>query len=147
MKITVANKDRRSDLGRELEAAATARADHVADRLLVREISALRLREASTESEFLTQYIEHLRIRHGLHVQPSLVPGKPGLLSGILRWVKARLGSLLRYQHDHTAFQQGLMNELLVEALEFQQEQFRCEIQSLRARLDRVEDRAAGRKG
>ena len=53
--------------------------------------------------------------------------------------LKTVLWKLLRYQHDRTAFQQNLINELAIDALEFQQDRLDRELTELQQRVAGLE--------
>lgn len=119
MKLTVASQDRSADLGAEVAAAAQRRSLKP-PRMLSPGHSALALKTARTEREFLDKYIELVGLRHGAVTSDFDIPRKPGAVGALLAKVRGFLWKLLRYQHDRMAFQQNLINELLVDALAFE---------------------------
>jgi hypothetical protein len=144
MKLIIANRDRSADIGTDMGDAAKARATR-APRMLSPQHSALRLKEAGTEREYLDRFVALVRLRRGVSTADFEVPRKPGIVGAILARVRMFLWKLLRYQHDHTMFQQNLINELLGDALEFERERSRREMKELRERLEALESGKAGR--
>lgn len=141
MKITVAGKDRSGDLGRDVAAAA--------DRLaavpggigaLAPDHTALRLKVVDPRQDYLGKFIDLLRIRHGIRTADYYIPRGPGLRGRVAVALKTFLWKLLRYQHDRIAFQQSAVNELAINALEFQQ----ARIEELERRLGRLEKSVGG---
>lgn len=135
VKIFVGGKDRSGDLGTNLVAAAAERARGPGPRLLYHDHSALTLKQAVTEAEYLVRYQQLLSMRHG--VNPSFVmprrPGFAGLLAARLRdWIWRQVHHRIARIVD----QQNGINELVVFGLTLQN-------QALREELDRVRSACA----
>jgi len=131
MKLIVAGQDRTAELGAALRAVAVARPAGLKPAVLPESISALRLRDAANEAEYLDELVRLLRYRDNVDTLPFDIPRSPGPLGAVLVRCKAALWNLLRYQHDRITFRQNLVSHLHSSALEFQQR----EIQELRRRL------------
>jgi len=97
------------------------------------------LLQARNEAEYLSQLLSKLRTESGLRttaLNPSTRPGPLGRLQGALRRF---LWKLLRYQHDHMAFQQSAINTQTAAALEFLRTEYRRDLDRLAERLDALE--------
>lgn len=139
MKITVAGEDRSGDLGRALvEEAARLKAAGSAGALAPGH-SALSLKESSDRDDFLRRFIGLLRLRHGVRTADYYIPRGPGLRGRAAVALKTVLWKLLRYQHDRISFQQNLVNELAIGALEFQQDRMDRELADLKKRIGGLE--------
>ncbi|MGD9611943.1 MAG: hypothetical protein AB7V22_03490 [Kiritimatiellia bacterium] len=139
MHLTVAGKDRSADLGRQVAAAAARLQATASIGALAPEHSALSLRESSDGADYLRRLVGLLRLRHGLRTTDYYAPRAPGLRGRLSATLKKFLWKLLRYQHDRMAFQQNLVNELAIAALEFQQGHLDGELAELKARLAALE--------
>jgi hypothetical protein len=115
-------------------------------RFLSPEHSALSLREAQTDAEYLDRFIRLLRIRPGLDTADFEIPRKPGLKGEFSAWVKKYLWKGLRYQHDRMAIQQNVINELVASLAEFEATSRRADVAALEKRVAELEAKA-GRKG
>lgn len=140
MKITVAGKDRSGDLGRDVAA--------VADRLaaapggigtLAPDHTALRLKRSRDFDEYVFHFVELLRMRHGVRTSDYYIPRGPGWRGRIAVAVKTVLWKLLRYQHDRLTLQQNLINELEINAVEFQRDRLNQELADLKRRVAELE--------
>ena len=135
MKITVAGKDRTPDLGQAVtQAAERLKAGSSIDSLAA-DHTALRLKQCEVNADYLGKFIDLLRIRHGTRTADFYIARGPGLRGKAAVALKTFLWKLLRYQHDRIAFQQGLVNELAINALEFQQSR----IEALERKLESLE--------
>lgn len=144
MKISIAGKDRTADLGRAIASeAARLKADGSVGSLSP-EHSALRLKETSGRADYLRRYIELLRLRHGTRTTDYYIPRGPGLRGRMAVAMKTFLWKLLRYQHDRMSFQQNLVNELAIDALEFQHDQVERELAELNHRIEDLERKSPG---
>ena len=145
MNITVAGKDRAGELGRTLaEEGARLKAAGSAGALAPGH-SALSLKESADRDDFLRRFIGLLQLRHGVRTADFYIPRGPGLRGRVALAVKTFLWKLLRYQHDRITFQQNLINELTLDALEFQQDRLGRELAELRQRAAGLESgRAKG---
>lgn len=99
------------------------------------------LLQARNEAEYLSQLLSKLRTESGLltsALNPSTRPGPLGRLQGIIRRF---LWKLLRYQHDHMAFQQSAINTQTAAALEFLRAEYQRDLNHLSERLAALEKR------
>ena len=78
MKITVTNRDRTADLGREVQAAAGLLV-HGAAREIPPEIRELSLRLATTDAEYRRHVARLLECCYQERITPDMVPRKPGV--------------------------------------------------------------------
>lgn len=139
MKITVAGKDRTAEIGQQIAAdAARLKATCSIDSLSP-EHSALLLKQAASRDDYTRRFIGLLRIRHGARTTDFYIPRGPGLKGKVAVALKSFLWKLLRYQHDRMAYQQNLINELAINALEFQQDQLSQELADLKQRVEGLE--------
>ena len=144
MKVVVAGKDRTQDLGRETAAAAERLSRKGVVPFLSPHHSALSLKSARNEREFLDLFTNLVRMRHGVRTGDFYIPAQPGWKSRLMVWLKTTMWRKLRYQHDRIAFQQNLINDLNTQALERQNAVLTREIEQLRRRVEQLEN--AGRK-
>ena len=103
------------------------------------DISAMMLLDARSEEEYRAEFLRLLRYRNGLDTFDFHIPRKPGPAGALAARFKGVLWRLLRYQHDRIAFQQNLINELAIDALEFQQDRLDRELAELRQRVAGLE--------
>jgi len=139
MKIVIANEDRTSELGDELRRTARSRGDEARTRRLSPQDSALSLRAARSEAEFVAQFERLLYIRHGVRTDLDYVPRKRGLAGALAASVRKWLWRLLRYQHETQAGQQNLLNELIIETLAWHRQLQERELDALRKRVAELE--------
>jgi hypothetical protein len=143
MKITIAGRDRTDDLGpvlrRQAEIMARGDRKHQPDKL-PDEISALALAQTKSAEDYLSELIRLLRYREGVDAAlPLHIPVRPGPGGRLIGQVKRGLWKLLRYQHEHMALRQNLINAQLTSALEFEIVQRRRETDDLKRRLAELE--------
>lgn len=141
MKITVAGEDRSGDLGRALVEEAARLQAAGSSGSLAPEHSALSLKESADRDDYLRRFIGLLRLRHGVRTTDYYIPRGPGLRGKAAVALKTVLWKLLRYQHDRISFQQNLINELAIDALEFQQGRLDRELADLKQRIDGLEQK------
>jgi hypothetical protein len=99
------------------------------------------LLQARNEAEYLSRLLSKLRTESGLHTStltPSTRPSPLGRLQGTIRRF---LWKLLRYQHDHMAFQQSAINTQTAAALEFLRAEYQHDLNRLSKRLAALEKR------
>lgn len=134
MKILLAGKDVteawRGDLARE----TSRMAESGACIFLPAEISALRLREAKSESEYTEILTDLVRRRQHIDALGFKVQRRRGWIGVPLWIVRVILWKLLRYQHDRMAFRQNQVNSNLMALLEAQG----GEIAALRREVERL---------
>ena len=135
MRLVVANNDVTSSLGADIADAAQERAKHASPRFHVPEVSALLLRNCKNEGEYFATFVKLLRMRHGASTDDFEIQRAPGFIGGMMKAIRGFLWKLLRYQHDRMIFQQNLINEMLIHAVEFEVAQRNREISKLRAEL------------
>jgi hypothetical protein len=136
MRIVVAGTDRAAEWAPAIEAEVArmaARKDFI---FLPPSISALRLREARDEREYLDILTELVRRRHHIDTLDFRPPRRPGLAGALMGPLRMLLWRLLRYQHDRIAFRQNQVNSCFMALIELQG----IEIDRLRRRLREQED-------
>ena len=84
-------------------------------------------------------------MRHGVRTGVYYISARPGWKGRLMTWLKTMMWRKLRYQHDRIAFQQNLINELNVQALERQNTVLTQEIEQLRRRVERLEKTGPGK--
>ena len=139
MRVIIASQDRTATLGAQIRESARRRADGGTPRFLSPEHSALTLKAAHDQADYLRIYSRLIGIRHGIQTESFAIPRKAGWGGAIVARIKKLLWKLLRYQHDRMAGQQNLVNELVIAGLEFEREECRREIARLEARVARLE--------
>lgn len=139
MKISIAGKDCSADLGPALAAEAARLKASGGIGALSPGHSALTLRESADGDDYVHRFVGLLRLRHGVRTADYYIPRGPGLRGWLAVAVRTFLWKLLRYQHDRMSFQQNLINELAIDALEFQQGHADREWADLRRRIERLE--------
>ena len=146
MKIIIANHDRIAEFGPELEALAQTCQALPTKRKpakLPPETSSLALAGAQNEAEFLDQYMRIMRQHDGVDALPFHIPRKAGLFGAFLGRIRTFLWKFQRYQFDRIAFRQNLVNSVFTDTFEFQREEYRRQIATLRKRLAALEARIA----
>ena len=139
MNLTVAGEDRSGDLGRQVAAEAARLQATGTVGALSPEHSARMLKAAADRPDYLRRYLELLRLRHGIRTADYYIPRGPGLRGKAALALKTVLWKLLRYQHDRMAFQQNAVNELAIDALEFQREELERDLADLKRRMAALE--------
>ena len=140
-KIQIAGEDRTDELLPALEAAASARVDRLHAKRRMPEQTALGLREARSEAEFLERFLEHLRRQHGRFSEGYEPVPRKGLSGRVRGAVQGLIARLLRFHQDPVQARQGLLNELLLSAMEFQQDAHRHDLERLADRVRALESR------
>lgn len=144
MHLYIAGQDRSTDIGGELSQRA-ARHQGPASRW-TSDDSALSLKKARNEDEYMARYCRLLRLRYALTTSDFPIPARPGAAGSLLRSIKGFLWKLLRYQHDRMAGQQNTVNELLVSALDFQRTGMQRTVARLEQRIRELETEQAIRR-
>ena len=144
MNVTVAGKDRTGDLGRELVEEARRLESSGPVGSFAPGHSAVVLRESAGRADYQNRFIGLLRMRSAVRTADYYVPRAPGLRGRLSSAAKILLWKLLRYQHDRMSFQQNLVNELAVDALEFQRDRMDRELADVKKRIDALEGRRPG---
>jgi hypothetical protein len=135
VKLLVANIDVSASLGADITAAARKRAEHASPRFHVPEVSALSLRDCGSENEYFSKFIKLLRMRHGASTDDFEIQRAPGVMGAIMQRVRRFLWKLLAYQHDRMIFQQNLINEMIIHAIEFEVAERNKELEKLKVEL------------
>lgn len=145
MNISVAGKDRSQDLGQKIDhAAEQLRKNPDAPEYLPLDYSALSLRDAADAADYLNRLIELIRRRSELNTIAFRIPRAHGPIRRVFSRVRAVLWRVLRYQHDHMAFQQNIINTQTASFLEFLFHDQRQEITRLRERIEQLEAQLRG---
>jgi hypothetical protein len=138
MRIVVAGKDRTNEIGCELTRRA-ARHQGVLSPWSADD-SALSLQASRDLTDYLDRYNKLLRLRFALCTAPFPVPGKSGVSGTLMKRLKAILWKLFRYQHDRMAFQQNALNELIINAQDFQNTSLKQRLAELEHRIKELEN-------
>ena len=139
MKITVAGQDRSGDLGQAVAAEAARLQATGGIGELSPAHSARNLQAAGDANDYSRRFVELLRMRHGVRTSDYYIPRGPGLRGKVAVALKSILWKLLRYQHERITYQQNLINELAIDALEFQQNRLDGELADLHLRVKNLE--------
>jgi hypothetical protein len=131
MKLTLGSRDVTAELGAEISVIARRRAEGESPRFHDAGVTALGLRNAQNERQYSEMLLRLVRMRHGATTADFDIPRAPGPIGVILRPIRRFLWKLLRYQHDRMAFQQNLINEMLIHAFEFESARRDQEVASL----------------
>jgi hypothetical protein len=138
MKLLVANTDVSGSLGADIAAAAKQRAQHSSPHFHVSEVSALSLRNCSSEDEYFSRFIKLMRMRHGASTDDFEIQRAPGFMGAIKQRIRRFLWKLLAYQHDRMIFQQNLINEMIIHAIEFEVAERNKQLEKLTAELAEI---------
>lgn len=122
-----------------IQASARQRVAGSGPRVSVPAHSALALKGARDQADYLRIYHRLIGTWRGVGTESFAIPRKPGPFGTLTAWIKKCLWKLLRYQHDRMAWQQHLINELVIAGLEFEREESRREIARLEERVARLE--------
>ncbi len=139
MRVIIAGQDRTETLGAQIRESARRRAAGGAPGFLSPEHSALMLKAAHDQAEYLKVYNRLVGIRHGIQTEAFAIPHHAGWAGAIGARIKKILWKLLRYQHDRMAGQQNLVNELVIAGLEFEREESCRAIARLESRVAKLE--------
>lgn len=139
MNITVAGKDRTSDLGQTIAAEAERLKTTSSIGSLAPEHTALRLKRSADFDDYTYHFVELLRMRHGVRTADYYIPRGPGWRGKLAVALKTFLWKLLRYQHDRITLQQNLINELEINVVEFQRDRLNQEVADLKRRIESLE--------
>lgn len=131
MTILVAGRDRSADISAEIQRAA-ARLPEPRPVLCGAGDSALSLSKARTPHEYHAILCRLLRVRHGIYTGNGALALR-GRNKGLFRGLLGRLAMrVLAYEHEWIAYQQGLVNELVINALDLE----RAAMESHRLEMD-----------
>lgn len=136
MKIILAARDRTDEFRASISDAVRRMEAKGVCTFLPPEISALRLREAQTEAEYLDMFTDLVRRRQHVDTRGFVIPRRGGAVGRLLWIIRALLWEALRYQHDRMAFRQNQVNSNLMALLEAQGE----ELRRLRREVERLKD-------
>ncbi|NQU39273.1 MAG: hypothetical protein HQ523_04905 [Lentisphaerae bacterium] len=140
MNISVGGVDRSADLGQSIEAMTAELTSHPASpKRLAEGHSALFLRSAADERDYLRILLSLLVAKCGASVEDFDVPHRPGRLGAIGGALRRALWKLLRYQHERMTTQQNLIRSYMTAAMEMMHQEQRRELDECRARLAALE--------
>ena len=139
MKIIINNQDRTADMQERIERGMQEHAQRPPPVEVPAELNALALRDAQSHAEYQDTFIRLIRYRDNVDTMPFDIPHRGGWRGKCAVWVKTKLWTLLRYQHDRITFRQNLINSLYSSALEYEREQRRAEAARLEARIAALE--------
>jgi hypothetical protein len=142
MKISVAGHDVSATLGAALDLRA-AQIPAPQSVICGPEDSALNLRKARNPADYLAILCRLLRVRHGLYTGMgalALRPRRHGLLG---RLFQPLIIKLLAYEHGWIAHQQGMINELIVNALDMERAAFETSRVRMEKRITELEEKVA----
>lgn len=120
MKIEIAGQDRTAEWKPALDTETARMAERGECVFFPPEISALRLRGAKNEAEYLDALTDLVRRRHHIDTLGFRVPRRAGAAGAVMGKIRSFLWKLLRYQHDRMAYRQNLVNSHLMALLEMQ---------------------------
>jgi hypothetical protein len=143
MRVFIASQDRTETIGTQIRESARRRADGGGPRFLAPEHSAIALKAAHDQADYLRIYSRLIGIRHGIQTADFAIPRQAGWAGTFSARIKELLWKLLRYQHDRIVGQQNLVNELIMSGLEFEREECRREMARLAERVARLEARGS----
>lgn len=106
-------------------------------------LSALRLREASSEGAYDLIFADLLRYRRHVDTQAVAPEPRPGLRGRLAAGLHRLLWRLMRFQHERLFFRQNLINSHLAALAEFQARHQAEMLADMSARLDALERRAS----
>jgi hypothetical protein len=138
MKIWISNEDVTETLGRDVAVLAQQRSSTTSPKFHDARVTALSLRESTTEGEYFENFMRLLRLRHGASADAFDIPRKPGPIGAVTQMVRKLLWKIFRYQHDRMTFQQNMINEMLIHALEFEMSERRSRIDALECEVARL---------
>lgn len=118
--ILVGGQDRTAEILPFLDAAVASVPPSRHLRGLHENDSAMSLLQSAHENDYQDRLISLLRMRRGMDTRDFEVPVRPGWIGRLQKPIRVFLWRLLKYQHDRMAFQQNMINEMLVSALEYE---------------------------
>jgi len=139
MKLTVAGKDRSGDLGKELEQAMATRPDPGLSSLLSGEASILALKDASDETEYLTQHLNLIQSRHSVDPSTLSIPHNRGITGRCLYWIRRVLWKLLFPFQNQITFCQNTVNQLLTNQIRIEHQAHMKKFRELEQRVQELE--------
>lgn len=141
MKILINNSDRTAEMETRIRNGSHAHAGRRGPDEIAQDISALRLADAASETEYQQTLLRLIRYRDNVDTLPFDIPHRGGIRGRVMVAVKQALWKLLRYQHDRMTFRQNLINTLYTSAIEYEQDRREQEIKRLEARIAELEKR------
>lgn len=135
MKLWIAGQDRTAEFQAAVERETERMAARGACVFFPEDISALRLRRAQHEADYLVLFSELVRRRHHIDTLGFRIPRRPGPIGALGAALRRVLWRVLRYQHDRMAYRQNLVNSHLFALVEQQG----AELRALRARVAALE--------
>lgn len=136
--VIIAGKDCSADLGARIQKRVASRQGPTLLAESHPEASALSLRDLPNQNEFLDRYLELMRTRFAIRLQPPPARGpKP------LQVVQKVFRKIFSFQHAQIAAEQSQINEVLIMGMRFEREQQEQRIADLEARLQKLEGGAS----
>ncbi|MFH1477126.1 MAG: hypothetical protein ABIH24_06530 [Verrucomicrobiota bacterium] len=139
MRVLIASQDQTETVGAQIRENARRHAMEGGPRFLFPEHSAIALKAARDQADYLRIYNRLIGIRHGIQTESFAIPRKAGWIGKIAVRIREFLWKLLRYQHERIVWQQNLINELVIAGLEFEREEYHRAIARLEKRMARLE--------
>ena len=145
MRLIVAGQDRTADIGAEISRRAARHQGALSP--WSAQDSALSLKASRDRADYLNRFGKLLRLRYAVSTESFPIPGKPGVAGSLMKKLKGVLWKLFRYQHDRMAFQQNVINELVISGLDFQRETSCQTIRDLEDRIKALENEVKTLRG
>ncbi len=142
MRIVVAGQDKTLEVGTDITRRAARHQGALSP--WAAPDSALSLKGSRDMADYLERFGKLMRLRYALCTEPFPIPGKPGQTGSLIKKLKSFLWKLLRYQHDRMAHQQNAINELVINAQEFQNSATSVRLAALEQRIQELERMARG---
>ncbi len=140
VKLDIAGKDRTPDLVPEIERVAAERAkSQDAPSFCSEADSALSLRLATGESDYLARALGLMLRRSGLGAGEFMPDPEAGLLKRMLSRFRRITWRVIKYQPLSIVFHQNTVNMQITGALEFMRGEYSREICRLQGRIDELE--------
>lgn len=136
MQIIVAGNDRTDELGAEIKRSAAMRRRGREPAFVDPAINSLCLSSASSEEEYLSEFVRLLRHRDAFDAMDIDVPRRRGALGWALAGLKMAMWRLLRHQYARIAFRQNLINRMFTNALECETALRERELRELRQKVE-----------
>jgi len=137
MKIVIGGKDSTKDIGEEITKEAETLYDAELIRLLngEKDLAAIGKNQKNGDS-FLGEFIRILRLRNTIDYSEMKIPSSRKAI--FLRLVRTILWKIVNPFHHWFAFRQNAVNRALLYAVEFEREERRKEIATLKSELEKI---------
>jgi len=142
MKLIVAGQDVTATIGVAIERRA-AQIEEPRPVICGPDDSALNLRKARNPPEYMAIFCKLLRVRYGLYTGTAalaLRPQRPGFFRRMFLPLAMKF---MAYEHGWIAHQQGLVNELVVNALDMERAAFDAHRVRMEKRILDLEEKVA----